>query len=345
MLKGCLFIFGLSVVSVSNNLYSQNVDAKIVVDNASTSTNTILQFQIKTKTGTQNYAGVNMYFLYQQANAAPQSTPDNTVVGVNDALLTTTFGWGSSLRTTTPYQNFGPSTYGGQSYNKRYVYINADETGGGNVQTLTTTWVTIFTITLNNLQLTNPQGGYGYLLETSEFSNASLIDPFGMNIPIDVITGSVPLAQPPVGTPDLTSSQFLSTTQIAAGSTIDEVIVVRNVGTVATSGPIVFGITNYSALTGLTVTPISSGTNVTIGIDTYTIAAGWTFDPVAGTFTSANIIPPGGNNNIGVRFTRGTGAGVGANGRVTQTTTIISGTGGGETPATNNSISNSILKF
>jgi hypothetical protein len=333
------------LLSACIDLYSQNVDAKIVVDNTSTPANTVLQVQVKTKTGTQDFVGVNMYFLYQQANLAPQSTADNTIVGVNDATLTTIYGWGSSLRTSTPFQNFGPSTYGGQSYNKRYVYVNADETGGTHVQTLTTSWITLFTITLNNLQGTYPQGGYGYLQETAEFMNASLVDPNGVNVPIDVITGSVPMAPPPVGVPDLTSSQFLSTTQIAGGGFIDEVIVLRNVGTTATSGQIVFGITNYSSLTGLTVTPVVAGTNVTIGIDTYTISNGWTFDPVAGTFTSTNVIPAGGNNNIGVRFTRGTGASVGANGRVTQTTTITSGTGGGEAPATNNSISNSILKF
>jgi hypothetical protein len=146
------------------------------------------------------------------------------------------------------------------------------------------------------------------------------------------------------GTPDLTSSQFFSTTQISAGGVIDEVIVIRNVGTAPTSGPISFTITNYSALTGLTVTQTAAGSNVTIGIDTYTISNGWTFNSATGTFTSNNVIPAGGANNVGIRITRGTGGSAGANGSVTQTTTIAAGTGGGETPSTNNTISNTILK-
>jgi hypothetical protein len=146
------------------------------------------------------------------------------------------------------------------------------------------------------------------------------------------------------GTPDLTSSQFFSTTQIGAGGTIDEVVVLRNVGTAPTSGPITINVTSYSALTGLTMTQLPGGTNVTIGIDTYTLSNGWTFNAATGQLTSNNVIPAGGNNVIGLRLTRGTGASAGANGSVTQTTTIQSGTGGGETPSTNNSISNSILK-
>jgi hypothetical protein len=146
------------------------------------------------------------------------------------------------------------------------------------------------------------------------------------------------------GAPDLTSSQFFSTTQIAPGGVIDEVIVVRNVGSAPTSGPITISFTNYSALTGLTVSQIAGGTSVMIGIDTYVISGGWTLNGAMGTLTSNNVIPPGGNNTIGLRITRGVAPNQGANGSVTQTTTVQSGTGGGETPSTNNTISNSILK-
>lgn len=148
------------------------------------------------------------------------------------------------------------------------------------------------------------------------------------------------------GTPDLTSSQFFTTTQIAAGGTIDEVVVIRNVGTGGTTAATVFSITNYTALTGLTVTS-NPNPSVTIGIDNYTLDnANWTFNPALGTFTSnAGIfIPAGGSRNIGVRIVRGSGGAAGANGSVTQTTTIQAGTGGGETPITNNTISNSLLK-
>lgn len=148
------------------------------------------------------------------------------------------------------------------------------------------------------------------------------------------------------GTPDLTSSQFFTTTQIAAGGVIDEVVVIRNVGNGSTTAPIVFSITNYTPLTGLTVTS-NPNPSVTIGIDNYILDnANWTFDPALGTFTSnaGVFIPAGGSRNIGIRITRGAGGASGANGSVTQTTTIQAGTGGGETPTTNNTISNSLLK-
>ena len=146
------------------------------------------------------------------------------------------------------------------------------------------------------------------------------------------------------GRPDLTNSQFFTTTQIATGGVIDEVVVLRNVGTAPTSGQISFTVSNYAPITGLTLTPIAGGTHVTVGLDTYTISNGWTFTPATGTFTSTNMIPAGGSNNIGIRITRGTPPNQGANGAVTQTTTIAGGTGGGEAPTTNNTISNTILK-
>ena len=148
------------------------------------------------------------------------------------------------------------------------------------------------------------------------------------------------------GTPDLTSSQFFTTTQIGAGGIIDEVAVIRNVGSGATTAPIVFSITSYLPLSGLTVTS-NAAPSVVIGIDTYILDnSNWTFNPALGTFTSnaGVFIPAGGSRNIGIRITRGTGGSAGANGSVTQTTTITGGTGGGETPTTNNSISNTLLK-
>jgi hypothetical protein len=145
-----------------------------------------------------------------------------------------------------------------------------------------------------------------------------------------------------VGTPDLTSSQFFTTTQVSPGGFIDEVIVIRNVGSAPTSGPISFSVTNYTPITGLTVTQRAAGQQATIGIDTYTASAGWTFS--AGTVTSNVVIPPGGSQTIILRISRGTGGSAGANGSVTQTTTIAPGTGGGESPTTNNTISNTLLK-
>jgi hypothetical protein len=174
-------IIGLSILFISNKaILSQNVQARIVLENTSTANNSVVSFQVRTVVGTQLFVGVSMYFLYQQPNLVPQST---------------TYNWGTALRTTTPFQAFGPSTFGGQSYTRRYVYINADEGGGANVQTLTTTWITLFTITFNNLNPGGPapQGGYGYLQETTEFINAALTDENGVNVPIDVVTSSIAL--------------------------------------------------------------------------------------------------------------------------------------------------------
>lgn len=148
------------------------------------------------------------------------------------------------------------------------------------------------------------------------------------------------------GTPDLTSSQLFTTTQITAGGIIDEVVAVRNVGTVVTSAPIVFNVTTYAPITGLTVTSNTNAT-VTIGFTTYTLDnLNWSFNAGTGIFTSNTgvFINPGQTRYIGVRISRGASPGQGANGSVNHTLTITNGTGGGETPASNNSISNTLLK-
>jgi hypothetical protein len=147
------------------------------------------------------------------------------------------------------------------------------------------------------------------------------------------------------GSPDLTSSQFFTSTQLVPATFVDEVIALRNVGSGATSGQISFTITNYSALTGLSISQINPGNTVTIGMDNYIMDAGWTYNSATGTFTSTNIIPVGMAAYIGIRISRGVTPNQGANGIVTQTTTIGGSTGGGESPVTNNSISNHILKY
>jgi hypothetical protein len=155
------------------------------------------------------------------------------------------------------------------------------------------------------------------------------------------------LASPGViSAPDLTSSQFFSTTQLTQGTVADECIVVRNVGNAPTSAPISFTITNYNVLSGLTVT-MNNAASVTIGIDNYPLDnINWIFDPNTSTITSniGVVIPPGGSRNIGLKITRGVGMQAGANGSVTQTTTITAGTGGGDQYFLNNSISNTLLK-
>jgi hypothetical protein len=146
-----------------------------------------------------------------------------------------------------------------------------------------------------------------------------------------------------VGSPDLANSQFFTTTQVIAGGFIDEVIAVRNVGTVATSGPVVFSVTNYGPLTGLSAVSNNNAT-VTIGFTTYTLDnSNWTITstPSALTFTSnpGVTVNQGTTKFLGVRINRAGGA----NGSVTHSYTIVTGTGGGEIPG-NNTISNTLLK-
>lgn len=146
------------------------------------------------------------------------------------------------------------------------------------------------------------------------------------------------------GTPDFTNSQFFSTTQIAAGGTINEVVSIRNVGAGPNTAPIVFTVTNYAAITGLTAVS-NTNPSVTIGFTTYTLDnANWTITSTTSalTFTS-NVgvtINPGQQRFLGININRAAGA----NGTVTHSSTITAGTGGGETPTNNNSISNTLLK-
>jgi hypothetical protein len=150
------------------------------------------------------------------------------------------------------------------------------------------------------------------------------------------------------GTPDLTASQLFTTTQVAAGGVIDEVVAIRNVGASPTSAPTVFDVTVYTPLSGLTVSS-NPAASVTIGFNTYTLDnANWTFNPATGVFTSnaGVFVQPGvpGVRYLGVRITRGTSPNQGSNGIVNQTVTITNGTGGGETPTNNNTINNSLQK-
>jgi hypothetical protein len=150
------------------------------------------------------------------------------------------------------------------------------------------------------------------------------------------------------GTPDLTASQLFTTTQVAAGGVIDEVVAIRNVGASPTSAPTVFDVTVYTALSGLTVTSNPNPT-VTIGFTPYTLDnVNWAFNPATGVFTSnaGVFVQPGvaGVRYLGVRITRGTNPNQGSNGTVNQTVTITNGTGGGETPTNNNTINNSLQK-
>lgn len=153
-----------------------------------------------------SFLGVTFYMLYQSANAAPQSTAQNTVVGVDDSKLVTTYGWGTGSRFTNPQQTVAldPGAPGGNLFDRRYVYGNADDLGGANLVTLTNQWDTLLYITLNTLQPGFPQGGYVYQQATSEAGGAALSDEFFVNIPYITTSGEVALG----GTVPVSFSKF-----------------------------------------------------------------------------------------------------------------------------------------
>jgi len=151
------------------------------------------------------------------------------------------------------------------------------------------------------------------------------------------------------GLPDLTSSLVLSSSQIAPGGTIQEVISIRNVGTSQTTGTIVFTVTNYPSILGVSAASNNSPT-VTIGGTTYNLrnVPDWDVAVSASalTFTSKPgvVIAAGGSNLVGITITRATAPNQGSNGTVNQTVSIAFGTCGGETPTSNNSQTTTFLK-
>ncbi len=142
---------------------------------------------MRSTAGVIPYQGVTFYILYQSANASYAS--------VDDSKLVTTYGWGTSSRQINPGQTLtGSLIAGGQTYNRRYIYLNSDEAADGtHLVNLNTSWDTVITITLNNLQPSPTYGGYAYMQKTSEAPGASLTDPLFINIPFNVTSSSVAL--------------------------------------------------------------------------------------------------------------------------------------------------------
>jgi len=188
-------LFFLLACSTSG-LLAQNV-AVDLFQKAGTSNTAQVGVRARAISGTVDYIGVTFYIMYQSANAAPQSTNMNSITGVDDSKMVTTFNWGSSSRFTNPAQiispAFDPAPTGGQTYDSRYVYGNSDGSGGTYKQTLTTTWDTLLYVTLNTLQSIYPQGGYAYLQSTSDAGGAALTDPSFANISYVDSSGEVPL--------------------------------------------------------------------------------------------------------------------------------------------------------
>lgn len=143
-----------------------------------------------------DFIGVSFYILYQSTQAAPQSSGQNTVVGVDDSKLVTTFGWGVGARNTNPALavNVDPGAPGGKVYDRMFIYGCSDETGGSNVRSITSQWDTLLYITLTTLQPVYPQGGYAYMLATSENLGAALSDINFVQFPFSVNgSGDLPL--------------------------------------------------------------------------------------------------------------------------------------------------------
>lgn len=277
--------------------------------------------------GTYTFSLGTSLVTYRVSDAAGNSTVCSFNVVVSSGVT------GSISGTATVPQhpsNTSPITLTGNGGAAPYTFTFS--LNGGPVQTISTSGVNN-SVTIN--QSASTTGVYAYtLLSVSADGGCTGT----VNAPA---TATVTVTG---GTADLSNSQFFTTTQIQAGGVIDEVIVVRNVGTQATSGPIVFNVTNYSPITGLSVTS-NTNPSVTIGFTTYTLDnANWTVSSAGGsvTFTSnaGVVINPGQSRFLGVRINRAAGA----NGTVTHSSTVIPGTGGGETPTGNNSISNTILK-
>ena len=169
----------------------------------------------------------------------------------------------------------------------------------------------------------------------------------GTLIPITTATITVVAT----GVPDLVIIPVQSSSQIAPGGTIQEVFTIRNIGTGPTTGPVTFTVNRFAPGSGLTAS-LNTALSVNIGFDNFTLhnnnEAGWSVVTTASTFTFTytGVIAAGvaGSKNVGVTVTRGGPPIQGANGMTNQTATIPGGTGGGESPTSNNSATVTIVK-
>jgi len=144
--------------------------------------------------------------------------------------------------------------------------------------------------------------------------------------------------------PDLTPANIISSAQFINPSSKNQVIFIRNIGTGATSAPIVFRITKFSS-GGMTNTQ-NLAPSVTILGDIYTLNNN-DFDMVSDglfwKFTSKPtvVIAPGGVLKIGMILSRSGGG----KGTQNSSVNIESGTGGGDTSNSNNGLTFIITKL
>ena len=133
--------------------------------------------------------------------------------------------------------------------------------------------------------------------------------------------------------PDLSPEHSTGSTSYLPEATKEVVIRVRNFGPVATSAPVVFDVTKMDPV--FTVTFDSTATQYTPAFTTFTLdnnewtvveqATRWRFTSKPGV-----VINPNETAFIGIKLTAG------VNGNAKLNTRVVTGTGGGETPNTNN---------
>jgi len=133
--------------------------------------------------------------------------------------------------------------------------------------------------------------------------------------------------------PDLSPEHTTGSTSYLPRATKEVVIRIRNFGSAPTSAPVVFYVTKMDPV--FTVTFDSTATAYTPAFTTFTLNNGdWTVVEQATRwkFTSKPgiVINSASTSYVGIKLTAG------SNGNATLNTTIVSGTGGGETPTSNN---------
>ncbi|MPR35172.1 hypothetical protein [Salmonirosea aquatica] len=142
------------------------------------------------------------------------------------------------------------------------------------------------------------------------------------------------------GTPDLTPSVFSNGGTYNVSEQKDIVIVIYNTGDGATSGPVTFELNKLTPSFTIAIDPNATTTNVTAPAATMPPTVNnseWTFTEQATryvvTLKDGFSIPAGSNKKIVIQVT----ATNTPNAAATITARVFNGTGGGETPTTNNS--------
>lgn len=144
------------------------------------------------------------------------------------------------------------------------------------------------------------------------------------------------------GRPKLTTSIVVSSTQLSEGSSIDLVIGVHNVGSKSTIDPVILRVTNFSSLSGLTITQ-NKKKKVAIGFDDFYVNNdNWSnsmlFDTLEFKTKKDVIINEGSSLSISLEIIRGKRPKAGSNGFVNFTITLSGGSGGSDSQNSSQSV-------